>query len=49
MFTLEFILEIDHLDVMFAIEDLQQVQIGTHICLHISKKTDSVLVNDELK
>ena len=49
MLTLEFTLEIDHLDAMFVIEDLQRVQIGTDICLLINNKIDSILVSDELK
>ena len=49
MITKEFILLIDHLAVMFVIEDLQQVQIETVICVPINNRTDLVLVNDDVK
>ena len=40
MITSEFILEIDHLDVMFVEEDLQQVLVGMHACVHINNETE---------
>ena len=47
MLTKEFTLQIDHLDVMFVIEDLQIARIGTDICVPIKNKIDLVFVTYE--